>query len=164
MELKLIKKQIKNAHHEHKFYAGDNLRKLPECLELPKYKYNIEWLQKTTKDKLISLDHQFNIDWFMTCKFSVKDRTRSAILIYGIWNKHLIAYFRKETTFGASGQTYIYFERGQRIRANVLNDLFSNPSIKYIHSFSDTHWMNLIKRLYKLSDNIEFEKYILLNN
>ena len=154
---------IQCAHIDLKFYAGNNLRKLPTCLGTPEYKYHIDWLQKTTRLKLFSLEHQFNIEWFMTCKFPIKNQQRYAILIYGIWNNHLIAYFRKETKCNVSGQSYIYFERGQRIRANVLNDLFLSPHVKYEHSFSNNHWINLIKRLYKLSSNIEFEKYLLLN-
>lgn len=164
-EMKLFEwcMKIENAHILGRFYAGENTRKLPECLERPEYKDHIDWLQKTTRVKLFSLSYQFNIEWFVTCKFPIRNKPRHSILIYGLWNDHLIAYFRKETTCDASGQSYIYFERGQRIRANVLNDLFIKPHIKYIHSFSQNHWMNLIRRLYKISRNVEFEKYLLLN-
>lgn len=173
-EMKLFEwcMKIDDAHMLGLFYAGENLRKLPSCLERPEYKDHIDWLQKTTRCKLFSLTNQFGINWFATYKFPIRTKYRHSIIIYGLWNDRLIAYFRKETTCDASGQSYIYFEKGQRIRANVLNDLFLNPHVKYIHSFSYAHWMNLIKRLHKISNGgkfnnhvyFEFGRYLLLNS
>lgn len=176
-----IIKEIKNLNKKERYLAGNKIKRLPvyrdrynngiPSIELPivylKYWYStdLNTLTKRTLTNVLYLKKRFNIDWFFIVKYKVEKEYSNAAqrhswMIYGLWNKQLVTFYRKETKCTCAGQTNLYFGEGFKIQTYKL------INSDWIHEENMVEqkdsWLRCVKRLYKYVNDSELEKIILL--